>query len=204
MDTKTRILTGAGELFFKYGIKSITMDDIAKHLGMSKKTIYQFFEDKDQIVLSLTRANLAMHQNNFETIEKNSKDPIHEIVNSAEQMKNVFTRINPVMFYDMQKYYPKAWADFKEFKEKCVFEMIENNLQRGIKMGLYRKNIDVKIMATLRIEEVEMAMDPNRFPAERYNLSKVQVELLDHFLHGICTLKGHKLLNKYQHITEEE
>ena len=82
--------------------------------------------------------------------------------------------------------------------------MIVTNLEKGIKVGLYRNNIDLKILAKFRIEQVEMAMDHNIFPLDIFNLTKVQVELLDHFLRGICTLKGHKLMNKYQQIIEEE
>ena len=204
MEPKDRIVLGAGELFFKYGIKSVTMDDIAKHLGISKKTIYQFFDDKDQIVLSLMDNTLVINQSSFDIISKSAKDPIHEIVLTAEHMRNIFTQINPIVFSDMKKYYPTAWIQFRQFKEKCIFEMIVTNLEKGIKVGLYRNNIDLKILAKFRIEQVEMAMDHNIFPLDIFNLTKVQVELLDHFLRGICTLKGHKLMNKYQQIIEEE
>ena len=116
METKDRIVLGARELFFKYGIKSITMDDIAKHLGISKKTIYQFFDDKDQIVLSLMNQTLIINQSNFDAISKSAKDPIHEIVLTAEHMRNIFTEINPIVFSDMKKYYPEAWIQFIQFK----------------------------------------------------------------------------------------
>ncbi len=124
MEPKDRIVLGAGELFFKYGIKSVTMDDIAKHLGISKKTIYQFFDDKDQLVLTLMANTLLINQESFDAISKSAKDPIHEIVLTAEHMRNIFTQINPIVFSDMKKYYPEAWIQFRQFKEKCIFERI--------------------------------------------------------------------------------
>ena len=82
--------------------------------------------------------------------------------------------------------------------------MVENNLRRGIKEGLYRPDINIKVLAKLRIEQVELAMNPAVFPPAKFNIGDVQVTLLDHFLHGITTLKGHKLINKYKQIKEED
>ena len=82
--------------------------------------------------------------------------------------------------------------------------MEKKNLKKGIAQGLYRSEIDTKIMARLRIEEVDLAMNPAVFPPDKFNLTVVQVALLDHFLHGILTIKGHKLINKYKQVIEEE
>ena len=203
METKDRILEAAHELFFKYGIKSITMDDFSKHLGISKKTIYQFFENKDQIVNTLTLQLLGKRECEFDEIVNASKNAIDEIMKMMEHMGQIFTQMNPNLFYDMQKYHPVAWKHFRDFKEECIMVKVEENLKKGIEQQLYRKDIDTKIMAKLRIEQVEMAMNPVIFPPAKFNLSIVQVALLDHFLHGITTIKGHKLINKYKQIEEE-
>lgn len=204
METRERILIAARELFFKYGIKSITMDDFAKHLGISKKTIYQFFANKDEIVNTLTKEHLVEHRCQFEESAKSSKNAIEEIMEMMKHTSVIFTQMNPNVFYDMQKYHPESWGYFKDFKDQCIMGAVEENLQKGIQQHLYRKDIDVKIMAKLRIEQVEMAMNPAVFSPDVFNLSIVQVALLDHFLHGITTLKGHKLINKYKQIIEEE
>ena len=201
---RERILQAARELFFKYGIKSITMDDFAKHLGISKKTIYQFFENKDQIVNTLTKESLIERRCQFEEVADTSENAIDEIMEMMKHMSAIFKQMNPNVFYDMQKYHPLAWNHFRDFKEQCIMVKVEENLKKGIKQGLYRKDIDTKIMAKLRIEQVEMAMNPAIFNPEKFKLSNVQVALLDHFLHGITTLKGHKLINKYKKIVEEE
>ena len=82
--------------------------------------------------------------------------------------------------------------------------MVEDNLRKGISQGLYRRDINIPVIARLRIEEVEMGMNPEMFPSQQFRLADVQIALFDHFLHGITTLKGHRLINKYKQITEEE
>lgn len=207
-NTKTeasiRILRGAHELFFRCGIKSVTMDDIAKHLGMSKKTIYQSFSDKDEIVYTLSAGILEEHKGNLNTIEAQSKDAIDEIIQSMKYMAAMFTQMNPNLFYDMQKYHQRAWSAFREFKESYIMEMVIKNIEKGQKQGLYRTDLNANILAKLRIEEVEMGMNPMVFPPDKFNIVEVEVAMLDHWLYGVCTLKGHKLINKYKQLEEEE
>jgi AcrR family transcriptional regulator len=204
METKTRILHGAEELFFKYGIKSVTMDDIAKHLAISKKTIYQFFEDKNELVETLMSVALKKDECEFKQIQTDSENVIVEVFNMMKHMGNMFSKINPNIFYDLQKYHPNAWKQFKVFKHECMAKMVEGSIERGIKEGLVRTDINAKVIARLRIEEVEMGLNPEIFPPDKFKMLDVQLAMIDHFLHGICTLKGHKLINKYKEVTEEE
>jgi len=204
MSIEQRILLGAKELFYKFGIRSITMDDVAKHLAISKKTIYHYFHDKNEIVMKCCDHDLKDRECVFKHITDNSTDAIGQIMQLMKHMGSMFSQMNPNLFYDMQKYHPSVWKMFKDFKEKNVMEMIEQNLVRGIEQGLYRKDINIAVIARLRIEEVEMAMNPAIYPPDKFNLAQVHVELMDHFLHGITTLKGHRLINKYKQIEEEE
>jgi TetR/AcrR family transcriptional regulator, cholesterol catabolism regulator len=204
MEIKDRILQGAEELFFKYGIKSITMDDIAKHLAISKKTIYHYFDDKNAVVETLMKEKLKEDECEFEEIQKESENVVVEVFNLMKQMSAMFSKINPNIFYDLQKYHPKAWKMFLEFKEDCMSKMVEKAIAKGIKDKLVREDVNPKIMAKLRIEEVVMGMNPDIFPPDKFKIVDVQLALIEHFLHGICTIKGHKLINKYKEITEEE
>jgi len=204
METKERILIAAQELFFRYGIKSITMDDIAKHLGMSKKTIYQFFKDKNEIVISLCQLSFEENKCKMCEMAETSENAVDEIMKIMEHVGQMFSKMNPNLFYDMQKFHPDAWKQFLEFKEKNITWMVEANIEKGIKQGLYRKEVDAKILAKFRIGQIEMALNPDIFPTDEFNLTKVQVDLLDHFLHGILSMKGHKLINKYKQVSEEE
>jgi len=204
MEVKERILKGAEELFFRYGIRSITMDDIAKHLSVSKKTIYQFYADKDEIVRTMMKEKLKQDEKNFCQISKISENVIEEVFNIMKQMQKTIGQLNPNIFYDMQKYHPDSWKLFKEFKENYILGMVEDTLVRGKKQGLIRPEVSHKILSKLRMEEIEMGFNPVVFPPDKFKILDVQIALLDHFLYGICTLKGHKLVNKYKQVIEEE
>lgn len=204
MKTKDRVLQGAQELFFKYGIKSITMDDIAKHLAISKKTIYKYYADKNDVVEDMTLQLMKKNEKEFQTIADESTNVVEEVFTMMKHMGNMFAQMNSNLFYDMQKYHPNCWKSFQDFKEECIERMVEDSVKRGIKQGLVRSDISTKIIARLRMEEVEMGFNPEAFPPNKFKIIDVQLALLDHFLHGICTLKGHKLINKYKELIEEE
>jgi TetR/AcrR family transcriptional regulator, cholesterol catabolism regulator len=204
MELKNKIIEKAADLFFRYGIKRITMDDISRELGISKKTLYASFTDKDQIVDVLTDKALQENIEQMESICCGAKDPVHEVVSAAKYMSSVFTRINPVFFYDLKRYYPAAWNRFQQFKEKHMMRILVQNLKKGIEMKIYRGDLDVNMMARYRIAQFDMALDPTVFPPEKFSLAVTHVFLLDHFLHGITTIKGHRLINKYNEVKEEE
>lgn len=204
MESENRILKGAEELFAQYGIKNVTMDEIARHLGMSKKTIYLHYTDKNKLVDEVVKHMIFDHDIECKSIESKSQNAIDEIFQVMNYMNAFFTQVNPNLFFDMQRYHPEAWLHFIRFKESVVLEQVIQNMEKGIKEGLYRKDYSIKILARLRVEEIELVMNPKFYPPTKYNLQEVQAQLLDHFLHGICTLKGHKLLNKYKQLHEEE
>ena len=180
------------------------MDDIASQLGISKKTIYQYYTDKDSIVRSLTELELAFQYGQMEEIRKTSSNAVDEMFKVMACVSGTFCKITPNLFYDMQKYHPSSWERFHEFKEKSMQTFVEENLKAGISQQLYRQDINIKIMAKLRIEQITMVFNPAIFPPDKYVIRDVQLIMLDHFVHGITTLKGHKLINKYKHVNEDE
>jgi hypothetical protein len=188
----------------QFGIRRVTMDDVARHLGMSKKTIYEVFKDKDELVQSLLETDLNMNHTCMEGICEESANAVEECIKLMKFVTGMFSRINPWLFFDLQKYHPLTWAFYQKFKEERMKGQIVTNLERGIKEGLYRSDLNVQVLAIMRMSEVEMGLNPLVFPPDKFDLTKVQVGMLDHFLHGITTLKGHKLLNKYQQIQEED
>ena len=180
------------------------MDDIAKHLAISKKTIYHSFADKNELVETLLSNSLKKDENEFNEIHDGAANVIEEVMNLMKHMGKMFAKVNPNIFYDLQKYHPGAWNKFKSFKEDCMAKMVEQSIKRGIKEGLVRTDVNAKILAKLRIEQIEMGFNPDIFPPDKFKMVDVQVTLLDHFLLGICTIKGHKLFNKYKEVTEDE
>ena len=203
MDQQERIIKGGEELFLKAGIKSVTMDDIARHLGMSKKTIYQFFKDKNELVISLVKKKLKDDEELMCAIISKSGNVIEEMINMMKCSEDIFSRINPIVIHDMQKYHPDAWRQFQDFKAKVLISTLEQLLTKGIKQGHIRADIDVKIIARMRVNQVELRFNTTIFPIAEFSTWKVQCQFLEHFNYGICTLKGYKLLNQYKNISEE-
>jgi AcrR family transcriptional regulator len=198
-----RIITGAEELFLTAGIKSVTMDDVAKHMGMSKKTIYQFFKDKNELVVALVKRKMQDDECQMEEIINKSANVIEEMINMMKGSSEIFARINPIVIHDLQKYHPDAWKEFQHFKSEFLVQKLEQLLEKGIQQGYVREDIDVKIIARMRVSQVEMGFNAAIFPHSEFSLWKVQYQMLEHFNFGICTLKGYKLLNQYKNIDEE-
>ncbi|WP_255484785.1 TetR/AcrR family transcriptional regulator [Mucilaginibacter sp. X5P1] len=198
-----RIIQGGEDLFLTAGIKSVTMDDIAKHLGISKKTIYHFFKDKNELVVALTKKKLQEDEDQMCAIMSTSGDVIEEMINMMKCSEEIFSKINPIVIHDMQKYHPDAWKEFQNFKADVLIRTLEELLNKGIKQGYIRPDIDVKIMARMRVTQVEMGFNTTLFPLAEFSPWKVQYQFLEHFNYGICTLKGYKLLDKYKNISSE-
>ncbi len=201
--TEERILKETGAMFFRHGIRTITMDDIATNLGISKKTIYLYYRDKAELVKSFTEGELKIQEKDMYEIRNKSNDPVEEMLLIMEYVSRFFQKVNPTVFYDLQKYHPESWSSFKSFKEKLMIGFAEENLKNGIAQGLYRKEIKVKILARLRMEEVELGLNPQAFPPDKFKLTEVHLSLIDHFLHGIVTLKGFKLIEKYKKLIKK-
>jgi AcrR family transcriptional regulator len=204
METRERILQESWHLFFAYGIKSITMDDIARHLSISKKTLYEHFDDKDALVTAVFKAFVEKVQQDVTAFKLNCNDAVEELIKGSELMGSVMKNVNPTTFVDLRKHYPNAWQLFHENHKIFMINTIKENLERGIEQGLYRKGLDINIVAFSRLFEIEMCMDPEKFPQRQFNIDKVQLTSMDIFMHGISTLKGHKLINKYKKIHEDE
>ncbi len=196
MEVKEQIILGAGELFGRYGIKSITMDDIARHLGMSKKTIYQFFEDKTQLVDAGLDGFLIMQKREMEGLREKAGSVLEELAMTGDYLREKVCNINPSLVYDMKKYYPLTYKRLIEFKRSFVENFIIEVLERGRQEGIFRANIDPKILARLRVEQTEMGFNPDVFGTAEFDNSEVQIALFEHFMYGILTLRGHEELNK--------
>lgn len=204
MEPQEKILKTALELFYKYGIKRVTMDEIAKELGMSKKTIYHYYKEKDDLVDALCSGELQRNQSLCNDIANKAKDPIHEVALISENMTEMFKHINPVFFLDLQKFYPTPFERFQKFKEEFAYKNILANLKKGKETGIYRADINEDFVARYRIAQIDMLMFGNYYSFEKISFTKSHEMLLDMFVYGICTVKGHKLINNYKKIKEEE
>ncbi|MES2512993.1 MAG: TetR/AcrR family transcriptional regulator [Bacteroidota bacterium] len=204
MEPQEKILKVSLELFFKFGIKRVTMDDIAKELGMSKKTIYQYYKEKDDIVNQLCEIELLKQQKKFEDVTNQAKNPIHEIMLISQNVTEMLENVNPMFFLDLQKFHPGAFLKFQTFKDDCAFRDILANIKKGKEDGFYRSNIDTEFAAKLRLAQIDMLFFGNYYTFDKISFTKAHELILDIFIYGICTIKGHKLINEYRKIKEQE
>ena len=197
METKERIAAKAEELFMQYGIRSVSMDDIANNLGMSKKTLYQYFADKDELVEAVVDAHINIVQGDCINCRKEAKDAIHEILLTMEHIMEEFNNMNPMLLYDLEKFHFKAYQRFREYKDKFLLQIIRANIEWGIKDELYRSDINVDVMSKFRIESMMIPFNVAVFPPGKYNLAATSEIIIENFAYGLATLKGHKLIQKY-------
>ncbi len=189
----------AEELFLQYGFRSVSMDDIARHLAVSKKTIYQFFSDKDEIVCMVASRHLDREKTVCEKdIFAKSENPVEELMRISRFIKANMRNMNPAIIYDLQKYHPKAWQIVKEHEEGYLMEHLLRNLKQGVEEGLYRNDFDIEAMARFRLAEFQLGFDTSVFPHTQFNVFEVQLQLLEHFIRGIVTEKGLNLFNHYK------
>lgn len=198
LDVKKKILKAAESLFMKYGVRSISMDDISRQLSVSKKTLYQHFSDKEDIVSMTCQIHLETVANKFQEINRTAKNAIEELAKISMCLRQIAEETNPSLLFDLQKYHPKAWAVWLSHKNKTIRESVVRNLKQGIEEGHYRPELNVDVIAAMRLELTQLAFDDNVFPTSRYRLSDVQMEMFDHFVHGLVTEKGRKLYLKYK------
>ncbi len=201
LEAKEKILESAEELFIQYGIRSVTMDDVARAASMSKKTLYQYFDNKDGLVLEVAVDHFKKETEEFKGIFEESKDAIHEVLLVSQCLRKHVFRMNPSLLYDMQKYHGAAWDKYLEFKQSTIRGHIMDNIERGQREGFFRKEINAKILSILRVENVQMALNTRSFVQEGFDIPTVQLQILDHFIHGLLTDKGR---TKYQEYLKQE
>lgn len=197
MEIKDRILAKAEELFMQYGIRSVSMDDIANGLGMSKKTLYQYFADKDELVEGVVDGHINIVEGDCINCRNEAKDAIHEIFLTMQHIMDEFSNMNPMLLYDLEKFHFKAYKRFKEYKDKFLLQMIRNNIEWGMKEELYRPDLNVDVLSKYRIESIMIPFNVAVFPPGKYNLAKTSEIMIENFTYGLATIKGHKMIQKY-------
>jgi AcrR family transcriptional regulator len=203
LELKDKILKGAEELFMRFGVRSISMDDIARHLSVSKKTLYQHFEDKEELIMMVSKSHLERDQKEFESIRDKSKNPIEELALFSVCMKKDMETLNPSLLYDLQKFHPKAWGVWLDFKNNYIIQSVVRNLKQGIADGYIRPEVDPQVLAIIRVELVQMGFNPEIFPQDKFKLTEVQLQIFDHFVFGLVTDKGRKLYLKYKELNQQ-
>ncbi len=185
-----KIIEQVSALFMQYGIKSLTMGDIARHLGMSKKTLYLSFSDKADLVKQCIQAYMNEEVSAICSIQEKTENAIDEMFHIAQHVSVHLQSLHPSILYDLEKYYPAAFTKFNEYKSQVIMSCIAKNLEEGIKQGLYRENINIPIVAGLYVGRMDIIFDQQLFPATLYNAKDVYFEAIRYHLRGIASEKG--------------
>ena len=198
LEPLTKILGASAELFSQYGFKTITMDDIARRAGISKKTLYQHFANKQEVVNDSVTWYKNQMTENCGAVLLNAENAIEAMVLMLAYMDDMNKRINPMALFEMQRFFPDAYKIFRELLEQCDVVMLRENILQGMREGLYRDDLNADLLARYRLETSLLVLQPSLLVSKREHLMSVALEIGEHFLYGIMTPKGEKLYQKYK------
>jgi len=191
METKAlAIVEKVRQLYQHYGIKSVTMDDVARHLGISKKTLYEYFRDKEDLVKNVVYVNQEKVEAFFSAVEKQNHNAIEELLEVYRLIHNMVRDYNPSMEYDIRKYYPDLYNRIKENRRKRMIETVYRNLTKGKKEGFYRKELNSRIIAKLHVLRIENMFENELFTVSEFTSLKVFHEIFLYHVHGILNRNG--------------
>lgn len=192
METKQKILDQTFDLIMKFGIKSVSMDDISKRIGISKKTIYQYFENKKGLIHEVIENHILKDEADISEIIIGAKDAIEEMLQVAKHVLVFLRGMSPSMMFDTQKYYPKIWARVENQHFTFILNTIVENIKRGQNEGYYCDDIDADIISKMYVRQILTLADESVFPLSKYERSDLYKSLVTYHVRGLLSEKGRK------------
>jgi TetR/AcrR family transcriptional regulator, cholesterol catabolism regulator len=190
------ILEQANQVFLRCGIKSVSMDDVARELKISKKTLYRFVKDKNDLVCKALAFHCSREVSVTCEIISGNSNAIDELIEISKYVSGQLKQVHPSIHYDLEKYYPDAWKIFTAHKMEHIYSCVVQNLEKGMKQGLYRTNINIPIIARIYISRIDAVFDTQIFPQDKFKMIDVYSEMLRYHIRGIASEKGIKYLVK--------
>lgn len=191
------IINKARELFFSFGLKSVSMDDLARKAGTSKKTIYQLVADKNELVDKVVADFVRCHSEAMEQSRAEARNAVDEVILRGRIPFVTLASVNRNFFYELEKFFPAAWAKLVVHREQVMLPAIIENLERGVAEGYFRAGLDTKTVARIRLQQIMTALNPQEFTGQPASTQKLMNDLTEFYLHAITTTKGKQLLTKY-------
>lgn len=189
-DKKQYILKNVGKLYLKFGIKSVTMDDVANEFGISKKTLYQYFKDKADLVTQVVEYYLKNPAFNLQTSD--SLNAIDHFFVLRERIIHILKYFNNNIEFDLKKQYPKLYRKVHKMKRERIFSSTIENLQEGIKSGLYRNDLDINVISKLQVGRMLFTLNPENEIFTESEISNIELfdKVTEYYMYSICTEKG--------------
>lgn len=199
---KIEILEKATSIFLRFGIKSVTMDDMARELGMSKKTLYNYFNDKNDLVVQIITAKTQYDQFKCDAVKKETPNAIASMIEINSHVAAMMKNVHQSVFYDLKKFHPEAMEILHNHKWKFVKQAILDNIQRGKREGLYRDEINEEITARTYVGATDLISDGEVFTDLDLSSDKIFYEIIKQHLFGLVNESGKEILieliNKYE------
>ena len=193
-EKKIEILERASQVYMKLGIKSVTMEDLARELGISKKTIYKYFEDKNDLVYTIIAHKIKIEQEICSKCAKEAENAIDDMLTATQFIIENVGNINPAVFHDLQRHHADAWQIIHNHKWEFVLRTITENIHRGIKEGLYRKDLNVPIVSRLYVASIDLIINTELFQWPEFKFHELFTEMMKFQLNGMVNDKGRELL----------
>jgi AcrR family transcriptional regulator len=193
---KEIILKKAGESFQKFGFKSVTMDDIANELAISKKTIYKYFKNKLELVDKTVE---YIHNELFNSITCTCEmgyNAIQENFEIKKIFKDLLKNSDASPMYQLQKYYPKVYEKIIQKEYGLFKDCLIRNIEKGVKEGLYRNNLDKELISKFYFSLAMSVHDSNLYTYNKNTMNKLEIDVLEYHTRAISTLKGLKILEE--------
>jgi AcrR family transcriptional regulator len=201
-ESKLALLEKVSAVYMKFGIKSITMDDLARELGISKKTIYKYFKDKDDLVVSIMDMKVELDKAICLNAQQNSDNAIEGLISLSELVIEQLKNVNPTVFYDLKKHFPEACEVLEKHKWNFVYSIIKENIDRGIQEGFYFSTLKSDIVAKLYISSMDVIMNTDIFAWPDFKFHDVYNEMIRFQLRGLINENGRDYLKQSNYTYE--
>jgi TetR/AcrR family transcriptional regulator, cholesterol catabolism regulator len=184
----------ADRLFTTYGLRSVTMDDLAREAGVSKKTLYLHCKDKADLIRQVFQHFTVEHGKCIQEVLSSHDNAIDQWFAIKNVVVSEIADIQPSFYYDLERYFPDTFQLFEDFRNKFLREVIQDNLALGIEQGLYRQDLDVGIISTFYVNIIPLLFDTRKFPKTEMPFLKVYFELFRYHINGVATDEGRKYI----------
>ena len=197
MEVQERILRTAAKLFMELGVRNVSMDDVAKALSISKKTIYKHYQDKDQLVFDTISMHITEMEKNTTQIMASETNPVLQIAKIADFVLEMNKNVHPSVLFDLQKFYPKSYTHLIEHRNRYAFQSVIQNLQNGIDTGLFRSDMHRNRVARIYMCLIFSMFQNTLFEGEeKRDFREEYIETIRYHLHAVTTEKGKSLFKE--------